>query len=131
MQDLTLATLIAVFEDMFGRWLFWGLVAAALLVTVAFVLVLIRDRAITSVRLVRAELWAPVGAFAAVAFVMFITNSGPSDIGGPIDVIVLLGIAFAGGAGLTILAYTVQSLLFPRAKTSSRGLTRGHVAPGE
>ena len=28
MKDLSLATLIAVFEEMFGAWLFWLLVAA-------------------------------------------------------------------------------------------------------
>jgi hypothetical protein len=122
MQEMTLSTLFAVFEEMFGRWLFWGLVAAALLVTVAFVAILIRDRAIVSARMLRAELWAPVGAVAAVAFVMLVTDSGFRDIGGAVDVILLIAIAVAGGAGLTILAYTAQAVMFPRKETVSQPL---------
>jgi len=55
----------------------------------------------------------PVGAVAAVAFLMAITSSSPSDLGGPIDLIVLLGVAAAGAIGMAILVYTAQSLLRP------------------
>ena len=113
MKELTFGTLLAVFQEMFGPALFWVLVAIVLAVTAAFVYVVIRDRAILSSRFLRAELWAPVGAVAAVAFVMIVTNSGLGDIGGPIDVITLIGIALAGAGGLTILVYTVAELLFP------------------
>jgi hypothetical protein len=44
MEQMTLDTLLAVFEEMFGFWLFWGLVALAVLVTLAFLYVLVRDR---------------------------------------------------------------------------------------
>ncbi|AMY69719.1 DUF5368 domain-containing protein [Frigidibacter mobilis] len=110
MKDLTFETLIAVFEEIFGFGLFWAMVAAAALVTVAFVYVLIRDRNLESRRLVRAELLAPVGAIAAIWFVQAMTSSGFRDIGGPIDVIVLIGIGVAGGVGLTILSYVAQAL---------------------
>ena len=113
MKEMTLGTLLAVFEEMFGPVLFWALVAAAVAVTVAFIYVVIRDRAILSSRFLRAELLAPVGAVAAVAFVMMVTNSGLGDIGGPIDVITVIGIALAGAGGLTILVYTLAELLFP------------------
>lgn len=53
----------------------------------------------------------PIGALAAVVFVQAITSSKTSDIGGPIDVIVLLGVAALGAVGLAILVYTVQSFL--------------------
>jgi len=111
MKELTLDTLLAVFEEMFGVWLFWALVAAAGVVTVLFVYALIRDRGISSRRLVRAELTAPVGALGAILFVQYITNSGFSDVGGPIDWIVLALIGIAGAVGLMILVYTLQSLL--------------------
>jgi hypothetical protein len=39
-----------------------------------------------------------------------ITSSGFKDIGGPIDVIVLLGVAVLGAVGLAILVYTAQAL---------------------
>jgi len=111
MKDLTFQTLIAVFEEMFGAALFWAMVAVAVLVTLAYLYVLIRDRAVSWRKFLLAQLAMPVGAVAAVAFVFWITRSGLRDIGGAIDLIVVLGIAGAGAAGLAILVYTVQSLL--------------------
>lgn len=37
MKELTLETLIAVWEDMFGAGLFWAMVAAAVLITLGYV----------------------------------------------------------------------------------------------
>lgn len=110
MKELTLETLIAVFEEMFGRGLFWALVAAAVLVTVLYLYVLIRDRAMSMRKFLWAQLSMPVGAVAAVLFVFAVTDSALRDIGGPVDVIVLLGIAAMGAVGMAILVYTAQSL---------------------
>jgi len=111
MKDLTIETLIAVFEEIFGFGLFWAMVAAAALGAVAFLYVLIRDRNLVSRRLVRAELLAPIGAFAAIWFVQAMTSSGFRDIGGPVDMIVLIAIGAAGAVGLTIFAYVAQALI--------------------
>lgn len=111
MKELTFGTLLAVFEEMFGRGLFWALVAAAVLVTLGYLYVLVRDREVSWRKFLLAQLSMPVGAVAAVAFVMWITNSGIADIGGPIDMIVLLGVAALGAVGIAILVYTAQSLL--------------------
>lgn len=116
MKDLTFGTLIAVFEEMFGRGLFWALVAIAALVTAAYLFVLVRDRALSMRKFLWAQLSMPFGAIAAVLFVQGITSSGFKDIGGPIDVIVLLGVAVAGAIGMAILVYTAQSLV--RRKSS-------------
>ncbi|WP_306119238.1 MULTISPECIES: DUF5368 domain-containing protein [unclassified Roseitalea] len=110
MKELTLGTLIAVLEEMFGQPLFWALVVAAGLITLGFIYVLVRDRSLRSRWFLRAELVAPIGAVAAIWFVFFITRSGLGDIGGPIDVIALIAIGLAGAVGLTFLAYTVQAL---------------------
>lgn len=116
MEELTLATLIAVFEEMFGRTLFWALAAAAVLITLAWIWVLIRDRAVSWRKFLLAQLSMPVGAVAAVWFVLAITRSGLGQMGGPIDWIVLLAVAAAGAVGAAILVYVVQSLLRrPRA----------------
>ena len=115
MKDLTFETLLAVFEEMFGAGLFWALVVACVAIGVLFLSVVLRERKVEARRLVRAELWAPIGAVIAVAFVFLITDSGPSDLGGPIDVIVLLMVAAGGAVGVTILAYLVQSLRGRRA----------------
>lgn len=111
MKELTLETMLAVFEEIFGAGLFWLMVAAAALITIAYLYVLIRDRAVSWRKFLLAQLSMPVGAILAVLFVQTITNSGFGDIGGPIDVIVLLLIALAGAIGIAILVYTVQSLL--------------------
>jgi hypothetical protein len=111
MKDLTLQTLLAVFEEMFGATLFWAMVAAAVLVTLGYAYVLIRDRAVSWRKFLLAQLSMPLGAVAAVAFVLWITRSGLRDIGGAIDLIVMLGIAAAGAIGIAILVYTAQSLL--------------------
>ena len=111
MKEMTLETLFAVFEEMFGVTLFWAMVAVAAVITVLYLLVLVRDRAVSWRKFLLAQLSMPFGAVAAVAFVMWITNSGLRDIGGPIDAIVLLGVAALGAVGCAILVYTVQSLL--------------------
>jgi hypothetical protein len=112
MKELTFGTLIAVFEEIFGRGLFWAMVFAAVLVTLAYLFVLIRDRAVSMRKFLLAQLSMPFGAIAAVVFVQVMTNSHMRDIGGPVDVIVLMGVAVMGAVGAAILVYTAQSLFF-------------------
>lgn len=112
MKDLTFGTLLAVFEEIFGSGLFWAMVLAAGLVTVAYLFVLVRDRSMSMRRFLLAQISMPFGAVAAVLFVQSITNSHLRDIGGPIDVIVLLMVAAMGAMGAAILTYVIQSLLF-------------------
>ncbi|MEZ5649348.1 MAG: DUF5368 domain-containing protein [Burkholderiaceae bacterium] len=110
MRDLTPATLIAVFEEMFGVTVFWSMVVGAVAVTLLYLFVLVRDRTLSMRKFLWAQLSMPFGAVAAVAFVLWITSSSLSDLGGPIDVIVFLGIAALGAIGTSILVYTAQSL---------------------
>ena len=119
MEEFTVGTFLAVFEEMFGRVLFWVLVAAALAVTLAWAYVLIRDRRVSWRKFLLAQLSMPVGAVGAVWFVMWMTKSSMADIGGPIDWIVLLGVAVAGAVGLAMLVYVVQSLLRGRAQSEA------------
>ena len=111
MEEFSLMTILAVFEEMFGRWLFWAMVLVAVAITAAYLYVLIRDRAMSMRKFLLAQLSMPFGGAAAVAFVMMMTNSGFRDIGGPIDWIVLLGVFVAGAVGFAILVYVVQSLV--------------------
>ncbi len=111
MKELKLETLIAVFEEIFGSGLFWAMVAIAALVTLAYLYVLIRDRAVSWRKFLLAQLSMPVGAVLAILFVQYMTNSDFRDIGGPIDMIVLLAIALLGAVGMAILVYTAQSLI--------------------
>lgn len=115
MQDLTFTTMIAVFEEMFGRGLFWAMVAVAVVITLAYLYVLVRDRAMSMRKFLWAQLSMPFGAIAAVLFVQAITHSGFRDLGGPVDMIVLLGVAALGAVGCAILVYTAQSLFRGKA----------------
>jgi len=111
MEELSFSTLIAVFEEMFGRGLFWTLVAVAAVITALYVYVLVRDRAMSMRKFLLAQLLMPLGAVAAVIFVLQITSSRLADMGGPVDWLVVLGIAVAGAVGFAILVYVVQSLV--------------------
>ncbi len=113
MKDLTLDMLIAVWEEMFGFSLFWFMVAAAAVITALYLYVLVRDRKVSWRKFLLAQIAMPFGAIAAVGLVWWITSTGAADIGGPIDLIVLLGVAVAGAIGAAILVYTAQSLLWP------------------
>lgn len=116
MKDLTLETLLAVFEEIFGAWVFWALVLAAVLITVAYVYVLVRDRHISMRKFLLAQLSMPLGAVGAVLFVQMMTDSHLRDLGGPVDWIVLAGVGTLGAVGLAILVYTVQSLISPPSR---------------
>jgi hypothetical protein len=115
MQELTFETLIAVFEEIFGAGLFWTMVVAAVLITLGWIFVLIRDRALGMRQFLVAQLFMPVGAVLAVWFVMFMTSSNLSDIGGPVDIIIFLGIAAMGAVGAAILVYVIERLILRRS----------------
>src|SRR6056297_2594747 len=111
MEEMTVGTLLAVFEEMFGFWLFWAMVVAAVAITAGYLRVLVRDRAVSWRKFLWAQLSMPFGAVAAVWFVLRMTESRLADMGGPIDIIELAGVAVAGAVGLAILVYTLESLL--------------------
>ncbi len=111
MEELTFETLLAVFEEIFGRGLFWAMVAIAAIVTLGYVYVLFRDRAVSWKKFLWAQLSMPLGATLAVWFVMVMTSSQLIDLGGPVDIIVFLGIAAMGAVGMAILVYTLESLM--------------------
>lgn len=112
MQELTFETLIAVLEEVFGRTLFWLMVAAAVMITLGYLYVLIRDRSVSWRKFFLAQLSMPVGAVLAVWFVLAVTDSHLSDLGGPIDVVVFLGVAVLGAVGIALLVYTLEALFF-------------------
>ena len=111
MEEFKLSTMIAVFEEMFGRGLFWAMVAVAVAITAAYIYVLIRDRSMSMRKFLLAQLSMPFGGVAAVVYVLAMTRSDLSLIGGPIDVMVLFGVFVAGAVGFAILVYVVQSLV--------------------
>lgn len=110
MEQLSLGTLIAVFEEMFGATLFWLLVVAAVLGALAFFYVLVTRGRLQSRWFLRAELMGLFGGVGLAAAVMLITSSSIADIGGPVDLLLLIGIWAVGAVGTALVAYTVQGL---------------------
>lgn len=111
MKDLDVAVFIAVFQEMLGDVLLWLLVAAAILVTLAFAVVLMRERRISTRRLVWSELVGLAGGCAAVLFMQAITHSGFSDLGGPIDWLLVLLIFGLGAGGASLFGYAAFGTL--------------------
>lgn len=106
MKELDLSILLAVFQEMLGA-LLWPLVAAALLGTLAFALLLVRERGLDARRLVRAQALGLPGGLLALWLMAGVSSSGFTDAGGPADW-VLIALVFAlGAAGTAIVAYTV------------------------
>lgn len=111
MKDLDPMVFVSVFLEMLGG-MFWPLVIFIVTIAVALIAVLIRDRTIHSIDLVRAELVGLVGGFVGVSMMLGVTASKPEDVlGGPIDWLLTIGIWIAGAIGATITAYVGFSLL--------------------
>lgn len=122
MKELTFGTLIAVFEEVFGGALFWAMVVVALLVTAAYIFVLVRDRAVSWRKFLLAQLSMPVGAVLAIWFVLTVTQSSLADLGGPVDIIVFIAVALLGAIGMGILVYTLEALIGSRRTSQSGGV---------
>jgi drug/metabolite transporter (DMT)-like permease len=110
MKDLDIGTLVAVFQEMLGPWLWIGLALAAV-ATLAFIYVVVRDRGFVPARLVWSEVVAVAGGIAAVLIMQAVTHSGFGDIGGPIDWVLVALIFAAGAVGTTIGVYAALGLL--------------------
>jgi hypothetical protein len=114
MKDLDLWIFVAVFQEMLGP-LFWLIAALAVGGVAMLLIVLVRDRGVLTKRLVLAELVGLAGGVGAVLVMWAITQSGPSDIGGPIDWVLIAAIWLVGALGATVLAYGALGLAARRA----------------
>jgi hypothetical protein len=118
MKDLDISVFIAVFQEMLGP-LLWVLVGLAVIGVLAFLVVLIRDRGLSSRRLVGAELLGILGGVVALFIMWFVTDSGLSDIGGPIDWVLVAVIWTVGAIGSAILAYAAMGFMGRREAARS------------
>jgi hypothetical protein len=109
MKDLDPATFLAVFQEMLGP-LLWVLVALALAGTVAFLVVLLRDRGLRPRRLIWAEAAGLLGGIGAVLLMQTVTHSGFGDIGGPADWVLVALIFGLGAVGAIVLVYAALGL---------------------
>lgn len=135
MKELDPAVVLAVFHEMLGTWL-WVVMALAVVATLAFLVVLVRERGLSPRRLVWSELAGLAGGVAAVLIMQAVTNSGFADLGGPIDWLLVVGIFVAGAIGAIVGVYALLGLAglarrpdAERAAAAGRGREpRGAVA---
>ena len=120
MKDLDPLVFYYVFVEMMGPWLLWSLVLAAIFGLWAFFSVVIRERGISSKRLVRSEIAGLFGGAGALVLMAHVTMSGFTDAGGPVDWL-LVGLIWGTGlAGTTILSYALLGLIERRQTRFSR-----------
>jgi hypothetical protein len=128
MKELDITVFVAVFHEMLGPLLWIGLGVAAL-VMVAFAWLAVRDRGLVAARLAWSQLVGLVGGVVAVLFMQWVTSSGFSDIGGPIDWVLVAVIALAGFVSATLTAYVGLGLLAGRGAAAEQALRAGRARP--
>ncbi|WP_420000909.1 DUF5368 family protein [Actinobacillus pleuropneumoniae] len=84
----------------------------AVILTVTLVILLIKEKGFHLKRLVQAEVVGLVGGFIGILVLFWLTQSGLSDIGAPIDAFALLGTYAVNFFGFAVLYYTVKGWLF-------------------
>ena len=105
MQEMDPKVFLAVFQEMFGLWLWVGVALLALL-GLALIVVLVRERGLVGRRLLQAQ-WAAVpGGFLAIAILIWMSSSRITDMGTPVDWL-LLEAVFLGGLVLTTMVVYV------------------------
>ncbi len=118
MKDYDLLVFLAVFEEMFGLWLY-VIPAVTLLVLIALVVLLRREAGIVSRRLVRAEIFGFFGGFFALVIMAKVSSSGFTDAGGPADWFLIFSVYGAGLIATTILSYTLMGFQQPKVNVNS------------
>lgn len=115
MKTLDPVVLLAIFHEMIGP-LLWLVIAGSAITTAVFIVLLIRDRGLVSRRFVGSEVAGVAGGFGAVAFMWLVTHSGPGDLGGPVDWLLVATIWLAGAGGTTVLVYVLWSVVGGRRR---------------
>ena len=122
MKDLDPIVLLAVFQEMLGP-LLWIMLAVIVLGTLAFGLLLVRERGLVSRRLVRSEAVGVLGGVLALVLMAKVSSSGFTDAGGPADWFLIALVFGLGLIGTTILVYTAvgwwQQTRDPRRNAST------------
>jgi hypothetical protein len=116
MKELDPLVFLSVFQEMLGFWL-WLMVVGGLLVAVAFVALLVRERGIVSRRLVWSELLGLFGGVIALGIMAQVSSSGFTDAGGPADWFLIALVYGVGLVATVVLVYTLLGWRQPRPST--------------
>ena len=106
MKEFDPRILLSVFQEMLGA-LLWPLLATLVLGTLAFILLLARERKIVSRRLVRSQALGLFGGVFALMLMANVSSSGFTDAGGPADWLLIALVFGLGLVGAAIVFYTI------------------------
>jgi Family of unknown function (DUF5368) len=106
MKEMDPLVFLAVFQEMLGP-LLWVLIFLAVAATLAFLILLVREKGIVAKRLVRAELFGLLGGVLALVLMARVSSSGFTDAGGPADWFLIALVFGAGLIGTVILVYAL------------------------
>lgn len=106
MNQLEFSMVWAVLQELFGGFFYPLLIAVALL-AVAFLALIAKDHKIVCKRYSWAKKAGFIGGFIALFIIFAISQSGLGDLGGPMDIIVLVLTYIGGFVATGILAYTL------------------------
>ena len=120
MKTLDPMVFYAVLVEMMGPWLLWSLILTAAFGIAGFLWTLLRERGISSKRLVFSEIVGIFGGIGALVLMAYVTVSGFTDAGGPVDWLLVGLIWGCGLAGTTILSYAILGLIDTLRSTPDR-----------
>ncbi|MXN88837.1 DUF5368 domain-containing protein [Pasteurella canis] len=110
MKEMQFDTLWAVTQIMLGSF-FWPLLFIVVVVLGSFFYLLIKEKGVVSCRLKGSSFLGLFGGVIALFFLFSISESSISNLGGPIDLILVI-LAYIGGfLGSAILLYTIAGFL--------------------
>lgn len=110
MKEFDPMMFVAVFQEMLGAWL-WIMLGVAVLGTLAFVMLLARERTLVSRRLVQSEVVGLFGGVLALVIMAKVSSSGFTDAGGPADWFLIAAVYGVGLVSSTVLVYTLLGWL--------------------
>lgn len=106
MNQLEFSMVWAVMQELFGG-LFYPLLIVVVLLAVAFVALIAKEKKVVCKRYAWAKKVGFIGGFIALILIFAISQSGLGDLGGPIDIIVFVATYIGGFFATSVIVYTL------------------------
>lgn len=111
MEEFKISVFIAIFEEMFGVFVWWSLVTLVILVAVLFLYFLIKEKRRSKEDFTIASIAAPLAGIAAIFIVLGLTSSSFSDLRGTIDYVIIAMVAIFSAIATLVSVYVAQSII--------------------
>lgn len=98
-----------------ARGIFWPALIVIILTITAFCYLLVKEKGLVACRLKGSSLVGLLGGILALYLLFSISQASISDIGGPIDLILVVLAYFGGFLASTMLLYSIMGFVKPRS----------------